>query len=137
MKLRKKITAIFLGLALLGVVAGFCDSWISSVNAAGNSDTMYNMMNNSGVEYTKSFANTLRMVSTGPMSDALSPCCVDRHAATPSLETFKFTAGAKLAYLNNIANTTNNTAFLENKLQGYSDSSPPAPDVLASVLKRE
>jgi hypothetical protein len=136
MKLRKKITSVFLSLALLSVVAGFCDAlFVSSASASMNIKAM--AANDGQMHYMPS-ALLLRSADKAiPMENSLKPCCTDKHAGAPTTETSDFNVGTKILATNIAVATPNLTSFFENKLKDYSDASPPKPDVLSSVLRLE
>ncbi|MEI7890810.1 MAG: hypothetical protein WCI36_02475 [bacterium] len=122
----RKISAYFVLFAILFVAAGFSDGMISSVKASSNDDSM--MISDGG---------STMIDQTMPMDNSLKPCCESKQGNASATSTSMFNQNIKMLSLGAVAAVSGSDSIFEHKVLELSESSPPRPDILSSVLKRE
>ena len=132
-KLLKKIMPVIILSALIVLIGGFCDGLIASAQTSRTGSVNMDQM-----MATVAVSSSIMHQDALPMdNNALMPCCSDRHSATPTTQVNNFNAGMKFAVMDCAQAASNLDSFFQQKIGDISDLSPPKPDILSSVLKRE
>lgn len=127
------MTASFILSALLVVVGGFCYGLTAKAAMENMHAGMAAISQNCHGQHGQEIAQK----NVPLKSDSVMPCCVDRHDGVPSVETTNFSGITKFATVQMFQDSTSEISLVENKLKTSSDSSPPKPDKLSSVLRLE
>lgn len=118
--------------ALLLVVGGFCN--VDDVKAATKKiDVHYVDAKDCGDGSKKDV-----LESSIPLQDnSIMPCCVERPEKTPTISATDFSGIIKITAAENTQANVKDILLSENNLNTSSDSSPPKPDKLSSILRLE
>ena len=130
-KMLKKIVPILVLSAVIILVGGFFDGPKSSAQITDKA-----LLGGHVIDGDRG-AMIVVTEEQAPLNNSLMPCCENRHSATPTTEGVNFNASVKFAAMDLASIVPNSNLFFENKISDISGTSPPKPDVLSSVLKRE
>ena len=129
-KILKKIVPTLILSAMIVLVGGFCDGLIASAQMGTDA---------SKVSQAMDAVQTLSAMQQQdlPAANALMPCCVGAHSATPTTQVNNYNAGVRFTAIDSALAAPDSNSSFENKISQLSDPSPPRPDILSSVLKLE
>jgi hypothetical protein len=127
----RKILPSFVLTAVLVIAGGFSDG----MNAQAKSMAMDSDLVPSQTMHIVSNKSVLSQDM--PVDNSLKPCCVDRRGGATAIQASAFNQDMKISALGLIENNLDNNFVFGYKVSELSSASPPRPDVLSSVLKKE
>lgn len=137
-KRQRKFAASFVLGALLIVASGFCIGYSNQAQAVENQVSKSDLVAVDNNDCNGNTASTKTDDIAKPINkNKLSKCCIERHGNTPGLENANFSGAAKIVATESQIASANVISLIENKLEISSDSSPPKPDKLSSILRLE
>lgn len=129
----RKILPSFLLTAIIVIAGGFSDGMMANAKMGSmNADLLMQG------EMTHYMANGPIMHSQDePANNSLKPCCQDKQGGASATQSSIFSQGIKFLAIDSAEVAFDNNSVFKNTLTGLSSASPPRPDVLFSVLKKE
>ncbi|EKE19978.1 MAG: hypothetical protein ACD_8C00070G0001 [uncultured bacterium] len=132
-KMFRKILPSFLLTAIIVISGGFADGMMANAQMGSMNANLYM----SG-EMTHYVANgPILHQQDVPAGNSLKPCCQDKQGGASAVQTSIFSQGVKFLAIDSAQVAFDNNSVFKNTLTELSSASPPKPDVLFSVLKKE
>lgn len=128
----RKVLSSFLLAAILVIAGGFSDGMIVSAETLPINDGMH--VQNQIMHDVESDSV---LHESMPLGNSLKPCCEDKQGGASAIQASTFRQDDKISSTNSLENISDNNSVFENKLTELSSVSPPRPDVLSSILKKE
>lgn len=130
--LSRKILPIFMLTAILMIVGGFSDGMIVSAKTLAMNDGMQAQN-----QMMHSLESDSILHESAPLGNSLKPCCEDKQGGASAIQASVFNYDVKILSTDSSENILDNNSVFKNKLTELSSASPPRPDVLSSILKKE
>lgn len=131
-KLRRKILPVFVLTAIILIAGGFSDGAAAQAKMIAMNDSA-----NASNQIMHFVDKAVSLNGNLPVSNSLRPCCENRQGGTSAIQSSVFDQGVKLSATDFSDTVSNNDYSFNQKIIGYSSASPPKPDVLSSILKKE
>lgn len=118
--------------AILLIAGGFSDGMVAEAKMSSMNDGMQMPVQ------TAHFVNKKIVLSQNePRSNSLKPCCENKQGGASAVQAADFDQVLKIS-LNGFSDSVSSDNFVSNhRIIDYSSASPPKPDILSSVLKKE
>lgn len=129
----RKILPSFLLTVIIVIAGGFADGMMANAEMSPMNANSYV----SG-EMTHFISNgPILHQQDAPADNSLRPCCKDKQGGASAVQTSIFSQGVKFLAIDSAQVAFDNNSVFKNTLTELSSASPPRPDVLFSVLKKE
>lgn len=130
-RILQKILPSFLLTAILVIAGGFFDGMSAQAKTLSMAENMVpgqmmHIMSNGPVLH-----------QAMPMDNTLKPCCENKQGGASAIQTATPNQNIKIVSIGFADHILNNNFVFEHKITELSSASPPRPDVLSSVLKKE
>ena len=135
-KISRTILPSFLLAVILLIAGGFSDGMIASAAMGPMDENIYVPSGQTMHEIGK-VTTTTSVRQDAPFHNSLKPCCENKQGGASAIQASTFNQNVKFSPLGSTEGVTDSNSIFEHKILELSSASPPKPDILSSVLKRE